>query len=172
MSIHLNGTKIPGHNQKVSVQLNLAGEDMSGQGSYTPQAETGDKPKEISVSTSIRFVDEADLTRLITLAEAKNASDERMIYNVINTTANAMSIRQVRFQGSVQVREDESLKLWLISFNLIEYRSVSEKKQARAAGKTVGTQTPTGTPISGDVDTQAWLSEFEQSMKRSGEILS
>jgi hypothetical protein len=171
MSIYLNGTKVPGFNQKISVQLNLAGEDMSGQGSHTPQAETGDKPKEIGIALEIRFTDEADLKRLVTLAESKNGSDERMIYNIINNTTQAMNIRQVRFQGSLQVRENEDLALWMVSFNLIEYSSVAEKKQARGKGMTVGNQSPTGTPIAASTETPSGLSAFEKVIKKASEIL-
>lgn len=170
MSIYLNRVKVPGYDQKVAVQLNLAGEDMSGQGSYTPQAETGDKPKEVSVSLQIKFVDEADLSSLVALAESKNTNDERTIYNILNNTANAMNIRQVRFQGSVNVREDESLQLWSISFSLIEYRSVPEKKQARVKGNEISQQQPTGTPVS-PVSSQSGLSAFEQIIKKANELL-
>lgn len=171
MSIYLNQIKVPGYNQKISVQLNLAGEDMSGQGSHTPQAETGDKPKEISVSTVIKFTDAADLNRLMTLAESKDGRDERTIYNILNSTAKAMNIRQVRFQGSVQVREDESLHLWSINFNLIEYRSVPEKKQGRSQALPVGVQTPAGTPVAPSAETQSGLSAFEQVIRIASEKL-
>jgi hypothetical protein len=171
MSIYLNGSKVPGFNQKIAVHLNLAGEDMSGQGSHTPQAETGDKPKEIGVSLEIRFIDAVDLNRLLTMAEAKNGSDERMIYHIINQTTQTMNIRQVRFQGSLQVRENEDLALWMVSFNLIEYSSVAEKKQARAKGMTVGTQAPTGTPIAATAEPVFGLSAFEQVVKKASEIL-
>ncbi len=170
MSIYLNQTRVPGFNEKVSVQLHLAGEDMSGQGSYTPQAETGDKAKEISVSLQIRMVDAADLRRLTAMAEARNSANERMIYQVVNATANAMGIRQVRFQGSVQVREDEALQLWSIGFNLIEYRSAAEKKDARASGLAVGTQAPTGTPVT-SLPASTGLSEFEKIIQKASELL-
>lgn len=170
MSIFLNQVRVPGFNEKVSVQLNLAGEDMSGQGSYTPQAETGDKAKEMSVSCQIRMADAGDLKRLMGLAESQNVSGERTIYNVLNKTANAMGMRQVRFQGSVQVREDESLKLWLISFSLIEYKSSAEKKESRAAGFGVGIQAPTGTPVS-TLPTGTDLSAFELMIQKASELL-
>ena len=170
MSIYLNQTKVPGTNVKVSAQLHLAGEDMSGQGSYTPQAETGDKAKEVNVSLQIRMADVGDLRRLMAMAEAKSSASERLVYRIINETANAMGIREVRFQGSVQVREDEGLRLWLVSFSLIEYRSAAEKKEARAANLPIGTQAPTGTPVTG-LPASTGLSEFEKIMAAARELL-
>ena len=145
--ILLNNYQIPGYEQKVSASLSIAGEDMSGQSSSTTQAETGEKAKEISISTHIKFIDAKELTALITVAEAKGGQDERMIYDIINITANAMNIRQVQFQGDVQVHEEDKLRAWAITFKLVEYNSVPEKKQ-NTADKTkaakVTAQKPTG----------------------------
>lgn len=148
MSLYLNRIKIPGYRQKVTARLTVAGEDMSGQGSHTPQADTGDKPKEIGVTTQIKFSEEKDLTRIVTLAEGRDGVGERTVYNILNRTANAMGVRQVVFQGSVDVREDENLQLWTVSFDLVEYGSTAEKKQARLQKPAVAVQTPTGTPVS------------------------
>lgn len=145
--ILLNQYVIPGYEQKISASLAIAGEDMSGNGSSTTQAEKGEKAKEVSVSTHIKFTDAKDLTRLIKVAEGKDGNDERKIYDIINTTANALNIRQVQFQGDVQVHEEDKVRAWAITFKLVEYHSVPEKKQtttdkAKAASKT--TQKATG----------------------------
>ncbi len=147
MSLILDNTLIPGFDIKVSATLTLAGEDLSGQSSYTPQAETGDKPKAMSVTTNIKFDNPADLTRLVNMAEAKNDNDSRQVYNIINTTAKAMNIRQVTFQGDLQVKEQDSLRAWSVSFKLIEFDSIPEKKEQRATTAAVKEQAAAGVPI-------------------------
>lgn len=168
MSIYLSGTKIPGYNQKISSRLNLAGEDMSGQSSYTSQVETGDKPKEVTVYTEIKFNDAQDLTDLVNLAEARKSTNERVIYNILNNMANAMGIRQVVFQGTLDVHEDDRLNLFIVNFSLIEYASIPEKKEKKQAGKDVSYQDSTGTPVAA---TSASPAAIEASVKKANEIL-
>jgi len=147
MAIYLNEQKIPGYQQKVAATLSLAGQDLSGQSSGSQQAEAGDKPKALSISTNIKFDDAKDLSLLINLAEARNANDERERYTIINPTAKAMNIRQVSFQGDVSVRESDSLEAWAVSFKLIEFQSVPEKKEQRALDKPVKEQAAVDEPI-------------------------
>lgn len=147
MNIYLNKILVPGFDQKMSVTLTLAGKDMSGTGSHTPRAETGDKAKEVSVTTMIRYKDSNDLKQLVSLAEAKNSKGERTIYNIVNATANAMGIRQVCFDADVTAREDSKTEQWQISFRLIEYNSVAEKKELRKTKKKIQTQTAKGTKV-------------------------
>ena len=168
MSLYLNGTKIPGYNQKVSARLNLAGEDMSGQSSYTSQVETGDKPKEVTVYTEIKFTDAKDLTRLVNLAEARKSTNERVIYNILNHMANAMGIRQVVFQGSLDVHEDDRLNLFVVNFSLIEYASIPEKKEKTKDAKTVSVQEASGTPVTAPSASPAAI---EASIKKANELL-
>lgn len=177
MSIHLSGVKIPGFQQKLSVNLKLKSVDTSGESSYTPRAEAGDKPKTISVSTQIRYIDDDQLSLIIRLAEAKNGNDERSIYNIINNTANAMGIRQVKFDGDVQVREDGSLNLWTVTFELTEYNSVPEKKAQRKAEKKVQEQAPAGSAAAAAANSTAAsaqpvaqaveLTNFEKALKHA-----
>ena len=160
----LNKTKIKGSDLKVSATLPLAGEDLSGQSSYATQAETGDKPQTLNVSLRIKFDNADDLTALVTLAKSKNAVGERQTYDVINDTAAAMVIRQVRFQGDLTVREDESLKLWQVAFKLIEVKSVAEITESRQQAQPVTDQAPTGEtvqPVDTAVPEVAELSTFE-----------
>ena len=185
MSLYLNGTKIPGHGLQVSATLTLAGEDLSGNSSSTTQAEKGDKPKTLSVHTTIRFIDADYLSQLTALAEAKTGSDERMVYNVINNTAKAMNIRQVVFQNDVQVTEQTSQRQWDVSFSLVEKRSVAEKKQAQAkdrgktktvtqqtaAGKTVATPTQAASSTTTQNQTPTQLTEFEKVLKIANDAL-
>jgi hypothetical protein len=145
--ILLNKIRVNGFDKKVSVTLPLAGKDMSGTGSHTPRAETGDKAKEVNVSMMIRYIDSKDLKDLVGLAEAKNSKDERTIYNIVNNTANTMGIRQVCFDSDITVREDSNTEQWQISFKLIEYNSVAEKKQLRKAKSKIKSQTAKGTKV-------------------------
>lgn len=148
MSVYLNGTKLPGHNLTVSGMLTLAGEDLSGNSSTTAQADKGDKPKTLSVRLSVKFINAADLTALVALAEARDAAGDRVKYNIINDLAKAMNIRQVQFQGSFNCPENAGLRQWDISLDLVEWRSVPEKKQQRLQAKPVANQTVTGQTVS------------------------
>lgn len=175
MSIHLNGTKIPGHNQKVSIDLKFASEDMSGNSSSTAKAQKGDKGKTLKVQTTIRFIDADDLSLLVNLAEAKNKAGEQAVYHIVNPTANAMNMRQGFFDETLSVKENESTEDWSISFTLSEHHSVPEKKESRKAEKKVAEQAPKGTPVNSQaagaaapaaVTEQAVeLTPFEQKLK-------
>ena len=156
MSLFLNGAQVKGHSLNVSATLQLAGEDMSGQGSLAAMAETGDKPKQLAVRMEIKQLNAADLTALILLAESKDELGERTTYNVRNATAKAMNIRQVRFLGDVAVSEDEALRLWKVSFKLTEVKSVPELKQAREKQQPVddlpATDEPAAVPAATDLE--------------------
>lgn len=169
MSLYLNGVKIPGYNQKVSANLRLESVDLSGKTSYTPRAETGDKPKSVGVALQIKFADAAQLKLIVQLAEAKNDKDERVVYHILNRTANTFGMRQVKFEGDVQAREDQSLELWNVTFELIEYRSTAEKKEQRAAAKQVNEQ---GAASSSSVDQAVDLTRFEKLQKTLNDTLS
>ncbi len=149
MSLHLNGTKIPGHSQKVSIDLKLASEDMSGNSSSTAKAKKGDKGKTIKVQTSIKFIDADQLSLLVNLAEAKDSNGEQVIYNIVNNTANAMNMRQGFFDETFSVKENDSTEDWSISFSLSEHLSVPEKQEARRDAKKVSEQPAKGTPVNG-----------------------
>ena len=167
MSLHLNQIKINGHDLKVSATLSLAGADMSGQTSYTDTAETGDKPKAISVRLGVAFKNPEYLRDIVRLAEAKNTTGSRQVYDVLNDTAAAMGIRQVKFQGDLSVNEDETTKQWRVSFKLTEVRSIPELKESRQEAKAVADQVPEGdTVATGTTETavpdQVQLSSFEK----------
>jgi hypothetical protein len=147
VSLYLSGTKIQGHNLKVSATLQLAGEDMSGQGSHTPQAEKGDKAQSFTVGLQIPYKNADWLRDVVRLAQGKTSKGERTIYDIANLTANTMGVTRVVFQGSLDVREDDGLKLWQVSFQLKQYRSVPEKQAERVKAKTVAAQTPAASPV-------------------------
>jgi hypothetical protein len=175
MSLFLNDTKIPGHNQKVSIDLKFASEDMSGNSSSTAKAQKGDKGKTIKVQTSIKFIDADDLSLLVNLAEAKDASGERVTYHIVNHTANAMNMRQGFFDETLSVKENDSTEDWSISFTLSEHHSVPEKKESRKAEKKVTEQAPKGTAVNGAAagaaasvtvtNQEVELTPFEQKLK-------
>jgi hypothetical protein len=162
----LNGQKIKGSELKISATLSLAGEDLSGSSSMSAQAETGDKPQSLSVNMEIKFDNAKDLTDLLNLAKAKTERAERVTYDILNNTAEAMAIRQVRFQGDITVREDATFNLWKISFKLVEQRSVSEIAESRQEATPVTDQAPNGETVSDDaVPTAEDLSGMEKVMK-------
>lgn len=175
MTVALNGIKIKGSNLKVAATLPLAGEDISGQSSYAAMAETGDKPKALSVSLDIAYKNAADLTDLVNLAEAKNDKGERETYQIINATAKAMTIRQVRFQGDFLAREDDSTELWHVAFKLTEIKSVPEIKEARQTAQTVTDAAPEGETVEAmdvAVPEVADLSTFENVLKWADDALA
>ncbi|WP_289284092.1 MULTISPECIES: hypothetical protein [unclassified Methylophaga] len=164
MSIRLGGEKLNGKDFKVSSTLTMAGADLSGQTSYTDTAETGDKPKQLSVRYKIPFKDKAHLQQVVRLAEAKDTSGNRMVYTIVNITAEGMGIRQVKFEGDLSASEDESLNLWSVSFKLTEVRSVPELKESRQEAKTVTDQVATGDTVLQEdtaVPDQVELTSFE-----------
>jgi hypothetical protein len=175
VSLYLNGTKVPGYNQKVSVDLKLASEDMSGNSSATAKADKGDKGKSLKVQTLIRYIDADQLSLLTSLAEAKSSSGERAVYHIINNTANAMNMRKGVFDESFSVKENDSTHDWTVTFTLSEHQSVPEKKEARKEAKKVTEQAPKGTPVNSQaagaaspaaVTEQAVeLTPFEQNLK-------
>lgn len=164
MSLRLDGTDIKGYQLQVVAALDLAGDSLSGSGSGTEVAETGDKPKKITVELQYRFVDADQLRALVKLAEARDAGGSRKTYQLGNQTASAMGVRQARFLGELTAREDASADFWSVRFQLQEVNSIPEQVQARettpattdvgAAGTATGTEQP--------AETVADLSTFEK----------
>ncbi len=103
----LSGTQLTLNNLTVSVRQQLAGQDMSGQTSATDQAETGSKGKVLTVKGVIPFTKSAMLSNLFTMAEALEEG-ARKIYRISNHTADALKIRQVKFQGAIRADEQET----------------------------------------------------------------
>jgi len=147
VSLHLNGEQVPGHAQKFSLDLKFPSEDTSGNGSSTAKADKGDKGKSFKVQTSIKFIDDHLLSRLVSMAEAKDGNGERVIYNIVNHTANAANMRQGFFDESFSIKENDTTQDWSISFSMSEHLSVPEKKEARKDAKKVAEQAAKGTPV-------------------------
>jgi len=144
----LNGTQLPLKNLRISVRQQLAGKDMSGQTSATEQAETGSKGKILTVKGVIPFTKNQLLTNLFNMAEAQE-DGARQIYRISNKTAEALKIRQVKFQGAVRADEQDSHRQWSVSFELVEHLSVPERVEQRQPDKPAVQQKVQGvnTPI-------------------------
>jgi hypothetical protein len=179
MTLWLDKIRVPGYGITLSASLHLAGEDISGDSSSTARAEKGDKAIELNIGLSIRFDDEKDLRLLKKLAEAKDKNDERTIYNILNQTANVLDVKQVRFDGDVSINEEDSVRAWKVSFKLVEYHSVAEKKQARnkktLKKKKVMAQSKKATspivPIKSDPNDPNALAAFDKVLKGAEEKL-
>jgi len=144
----LNGTQLPLKNLRISVRQQLAGQDMSGQTSATDQAETGSKGKILTVKGVIPFNKKQLLTNLFRIAEALE-DGARQIYRISNQTAEALKIRQVKFQGAIRADEQDSHRQWSVSFELIEHLSVPERVEQRQPDKLAAQQKVQGvsTPV-------------------------
>ncbi len=144
----LNGTQLPLKNLRISVRQQLAGQDMSGQTSATDQAETGNKGKILTVKGVIQFTKKQLLTNLFSMAEAQE-DGARQIYRISNQTAEALKIRQVKFQGAIRADEQDTIRQWRVSFELIEHLSVSERDEQRQSEKPAAQQKVQGvnTPV-------------------------
>ncbi|MCG9631695.1 adenine glycosylase [Vibrio sp. Isolate30] len=168
----LDGSQLPLKNLRISVRQQLAGQDMSGQTSATDQAETGTKGKILTIKGVIPFSKNQLITNLFSMAEAlENGS--RHIYRVSNKTAEALKIRQVKFQGSVRADEQDSHRQWSVSFELVEYLSVPERVEQRQPDepavqqKVQGVSTPVETGQVEDVppDTEVELTGVMKVLK-------
>lgn len=144
----LNGTQLPLSSLRISVRQQLAGQDMSGQTSATDQAEIGSKGKILTVKGVIPFTKKQLLTNLFSMAEAQE-NDARQIYRISNKTAEALKIRQVKFQGAVRADEQDSHRQWSVSFELVEHLSVPERVEQRQPDKPAAQQKVQGvnTPV-------------------------
>lgn len=175
----LNGTQLPLKNLRISVRQQLAGQDMSGQTSATDQAETGSKGKRLSVKGVIPFNKAQLLSNLFTMADAQE-NEARQIYRISNKTAEALKIRQVKFQGTVSADEQDTLRQWSVSFELNEHLSVPERVEQRqpekpaAQQKVQGVNTPVEVGKSDDVppDTEVELTGVMRILKNIDNALA
>jgi len=169
MTLLLDGQKVQGKNLKVTANLRIESGDMSGQTSNTDKAHKGFKPKTLTVSLMIPFIDRVQLTDLMRLAEATAGGGQLHLYRIVNDTAEAFGVRQVEFSEGVSAREADSLKAWLVQFTLSERESNPEKVESRRAGNKVDAQGAPGSAVgdggSASSDNPA-LSGFEKVLGR------
>ena len=163
ITLALDGEAIPLKNIKVNPSVQFQDKDQSGQTSSTAVAEQGIKPKELRVTGVINFTDNKILSRIFALAEAKDGGKLKR-YRVANHTAKAINFRIGTFTGNIDASEIDGQMAWQVTFTLREHLSVSEKKDARAAGQAQAKK-QTGNPkvpTAGATEEKDELSWFEQ----------
>ena len=148
MTLLLDGQKVRGKGLKITANLRIETEDLSGQTSNTDAAHKGFKPKSLTVSLLIPYRDRADLTQLMSWAQATAGGGQRHVYRIVNDTAEAFGVRQVEFSDNVSAREDDSLHAWRVQFSLAEKLSVPERVEKRRPGNPVKQQAAPGEAVS------------------------
>ncbi len=175
MTLLLDGEQVRGKNLKVTANLRIESDDLSGQTSNTDSAHKGFKPKTLAVTLMIPFADAAHLRNLMRLAESTGTGGELKTYRVVNDTASAFGVRQVQFSDGVSAREDDSIRAWMVQFTLAEKLSNPERVEARRAGKAVTQQgapgqavtAPGAGPGAGGADAPGQeLTGFEATLKK------
>lgn len=176
MTLLLDGEKVRGRSMKVTGDMRIESGDMSGQTSNTDTAHKGFKPKTLTVTLMIPFVDAEHLRSLMRLAEATESGGQLKTYRVVNDTATAIGMRQVQFSDGVSAREDDTLRGWRIQFTLTEKLSNPERVEKRRADKAVKTQSAPGQGVTGtggsgnsgadDSGTGQGLTGFESTLKK------
>lgn len=147
MTLLLDGQKVNGKYLKVTANLRIGSEDLSGQTSNTNSAHTGFKPKALTVSLMIAYRDGTHLTALMSLAEATGAGGQLKTYRLVNDTAEAFGVRQVQFSDTLTAREDDILSAWRVQFTLTEKLSNPERVETRRPAGTVQQQNGTGAVV-------------------------
>lgn len=134
--MRLNDYLVPQDELKVSAATTYRDQELGGETSSTATAHKGIKPKEINASFMVRFDEEANLTNFAAIAEATDDNGDLVVYEIVERTANALNIRQVRFTGTMDVREIDGKHAWRVIFRLKEHLSTAEKKEQRQASTT------------------------------------
>lgn len=165
----LDGQPVEGKTLKVTGNLRIEAEDLSGQTSNTDTAHKGFKPKALTVTLTIPYVNGTWLRSLMRLAEATESGGQLKTYRIVNDTAEAFGIRQVRFADSVSAREDDSLACWRVQFGLAEKTSNPEKVEKRRAKKRVKAQAAPGAAVGAkeeEEEKDPELTSFERLLKK------
>lgn len=149
MTLMLDGQQIIGNRMKVTANLKIESDDMSGQTSNTEKSHKGFKPKTLAVSLTIPYKQLTNLRTLMRLAEGTEGGGQLKTYRIVNDTAEAFGIRQVTFSEGVSAREDDSLSQWIVQFTLSEKLSNPEKVESRRAGNPVKSQSAPGDGVAG-----------------------
>ena len=169
MTLLLDGEQVRGKNIKITANLRIEEDDLSGQSSNSAAAHKGFKPKTLTCSMQVRFQDSADLRDLLRLAEATDAGGKPKVYRVVNDTAKAFGVRQVRFADGVSAREDDSLRAWSIQYTLVEHLSVAERVESRRPTGDAEAQGGAGVE---EAEPGQELTAFEKILKRVDEALT
>ena len=171
MTLLLDGQQIIGNRMKVTANLKIDSDDMSGQTSNTERSHKGFKPKTLTIALTISYKDLTNLRTLMRLAEGTEGGGQLKTYRIVNDTAEAFGIRQVTFSDGVSAREDDSLAQWIVQFTLSEKLSNPEKVESRRAGNPVKSQSApgdgvAGTGADGSSGTPQELTGFEAVLKK------
>ena len=177
MTLLLDGEQVRGKNLKVTANLRIESDDLSGQTSNTDSAHKGFKPKTLAITLQIPFVNDTFLRTLMRLAEATGTGGQLKTYRVVNDTASAFGVRQVQFSDGVSAREDDSLRAWLVQFTLSEKLSNPERVETRRAGKGVTQQGAPGQSVTapaagGAGEAGQELTGFEATLKKLDNYLA
>ena len=132
----------PGYGLVVDLQSQLPSDDLSGNTSGTEKADKGVKPKTLNCSFSLREKDLFWLPDFMKLSDDRDGGGEAIKYDVVHPLTVALRIRQMRFTGTVTVKQSDNLRAYDISFTLEEYRSVPEATEARLQKRTVNDAKP------------------------------
>lgn len=168
----LDGEAIQGKTLKVTANLRIEADDMSGQTSNTEKAHKGFKPKTLTVNLIVPYKNSDWLRALMRLAEATEGGGQLKTYRVVNDTAAAFGMRQVTFAETISAREDDSLACWKIQFGLTEKKSNPEKVEKRSDKSAVTAQSGTGSTVGGsgegpgEGEGQSGLTGFEATLKK------
>jgi hypothetical protein len=119
------------HSKKVNIKLPIKNKSVGGDSSATDTVNAGTKAKTITVAGLIKFDDKSILEEITQLAEKVEEDGSRSIYSITHDAANAMRVRQVYFDGDLDVREAQDVKAWNITFSLKQYNSVAEATEAK-----------------------------------------
>lgn len=132
----LDDTNIAGYGHKITCEQPLPDDDLSGQSSSSLSAENGIKPKRLRVSLNIKYSDIKNLAELVLLSTETTEDGSRKKYKIVNQTAAAFNIRQVRFSERFSAQELDGAQAWSVTFVLVEQLSVPEKvEEKRVAEK-------------------------------------
>jgi hypothetical protein len=149
MTLLLDGEAVQGKTLKITANMRIESDDLSGQTSNTETAHKGFKPKTLTVTLTIPYVDHSWLSALMRLAEATEGGGQLKTYRVVNDTAAAFGMRQVQFSDGVSAREDDILQCWRVQFGLTEKKSNPEKVEKRRPKNGVTAQSGPGAAVGG-----------------------
>lgn len=172
MTLLLDGQRVRGQGMKITANLRIESDDLSGQTSNSEAAHKGFKPKTLAVTMTIRYQEKSDLRDLMRLAEATEGGGQRKTYRIVNDTAEGFGVRQVQFSDGVSAREDDSLFCWRIQFTLSEKLSNPERVEKRRPANGVNAQGAAGQAVGGggsaaeEAEKGAELSGFEATLKK------
>lgn len=168
----LDGLPVRGQNMKITANLRIESDDLSGQTSNSEAVHKGFKPKTLAITMTIRYDQKDHLRELMRLAEATEGGGQRKTYRVVNDTAEGFGVRQAQFSDSVSAREDDSLFCWRVQFTLSEKLSNPERVEKRRPANTATAQGAPGQAVGSDAGTagepgeRTELTGFETTLKR------